>query len=144
MKEDSKAFFKDYVKLWSIVSVVFMIAFIVAMVLSWSAIAEAAPAPTYSSEPNVAKLGGNYLQATTTYEVNGKAVLTTDLFYSKWSDGRYHAVYYNCQSYDGGISFSEREIEDEVIYVSDECLGLDKGQAVYAEIQSFLDEVGYN
>ncbi len=156
----------NYIKLWSIISVVFMVAFIALAFFSWTIIAEAAeatpprldngvpvaladgqagPPKDYSSEPNAKLLEGDYLQATTTYEVNGKTVMTIDLFYSKnWADGKYHAVYYNCRSFDGAISFSEREIEDEVIYVNDECLGLDKGQAVYAEIQSLLDEVGYN
>ena len=100
---------------------------------------------SYTDKPNLVKTSGDYLQATTIYEVNGNAVLTVDIFYRLQKDGTYKAVYYNCVNADGSISFSERDIADtdNVIYVDDNDLGLEKGQIVWAEIRALLDEVGY-
>ena len=162
MKNSSSMFFKEFVKAWCIISAVFFITYFVIVGYGWTIIANAAPAPkkiagvprvttmerlqSYTDKPNLVKTSGNYLQASTNYEVDGKTVLTIDLFYRLQKDGTYKAVYYNAVSADGGISFSERDIADtdNVIYVDDNNLGLAKGQAVYAEIQDLLDEVGYN
>lgn len=125
-----------------------------ALVANFASIVEAAPVSqnlmtvtnqSYTDKPNLVKTSGDYLQATTIYEVNGNAVLTVDIFYRLQKDGTYKAVYYNCVNADGSISFSERDIADtdNVIYVDDNNLGLEKGQIVWAEIRALLDEVGY-
>lgn len=164
-KSHSKVFFKDYVKAWGIVSAMFVIAIALVGIYGWVVVAKAAPAPVasskmnatpttvataqklplYTNKANLAKTSGNYLHTTVNYDVDEKTVLTVDLFYRLQKDGTYKAVYYNCQSADGAISFSERDIAetDNVIYVDDNNLGLEKGQAVYTEIQDLLDEVGY-
>ena len=125
-----------------------------ALVANFAPIVEAAPVSqnlmtvtnqSYTDKPNLVKTSGDYLQATTIYEVNGNAVLTVDIFYRLQKDGTYKAVYYNCVNADGSISFSERDIADtdNVIYVDDNNLGLEKAQIVWAEIRALLDEVGY-
>ncbi len=125
-----------------------------ALVANFAPIVEAAPVSqnlmtvtnqSYTDKPNLVKTSGDYLQATTTYEVNGNTVLTVDIFYRLQKDGTYKAVYYNCVNADGSISFSERDIADtdNVIYVDDNDLGLEKGQIVWAEIRALLDEAGY-
>ncbi|MBO7699113.1 hypothetical protein J6S39_00290 [Candidatus Saccharibacteria bacterium] len=161
---DSKAFFKDYCKAWCVVSGIFLALFIAIMICGWTMVANAATAPVtsspanatpaataqklppYTTKANLVKTSGNYLHSTVNYDIDGKTVLTIDLFYRLQKNGTYKAVYYNAQSADGSISFSERDIADadNVIYVDDNNLGLAKGQVAYAEIQSLLDEVGYN
>lgn len=161
---DSKHFIKDYCKAWCVVSGIFCIIFAAIMIYGWTMIANAAPAPVtsspanatpattmqrlqpYTTNANLVKTSGNYLHSTVNYDIDGKTVLTIDLFYRLQKNGTYKAVYYNAVSADGGISFSERDIADtdNVIYVDDNNLGLEKGQAVFAEIQDLLDEVGYN
>lgn len=102
--------------------------------------------PPYTTVVNKEKTSQNYLSTSTSYFVDDKVVLVIDIYYRLQKNGTYKAVYYNAASADGGISFSERDIADadNVIYVDDNNLGLEKGQEVWAEIQSLLDEVGYN
>ncbi len=99
--------------------------------------------PPYTTVVNKEKTSQNYLHSKTEYKVDEKTVLTIDLYYRLQKDGSYKAVYYNAVSADGAISFSERDIYDDVTYVDDNDLGLKKGQVVDTEIKALLKEVGY-
>lgn len=158
MRKDSKAFFKDFVKIWSIVSAIFIAIFAAILIHGWTMIVNAAPAPAktagvlpegsvayaFSEEPNLVKASGNYYFVRKVYSIDDKPVLVVDIYYRQVKTV-FKAVYYNALSADGAISFSERDIadSDNVIYVNDDDIGLKKGQIVYAEIQGLLDEVGY-
>ena len=52
----------------------------------------------------------------------------------------FSAIYFN----DNKDKVEDIADTDNVIYVDDNNLGLEKGQVVFAEIQDLLDEVGYN
>ena len=152
----SKEFFRSYCKVWAMSFLMLCVAAAMALALSLSAKAAPAPAKTagvlpkgsvayaFSEDANLVKTSGDYKMARTVYSIDDKPVLVIDIYYRQYKT-IFKAVYYNAVSADGAISFSEREIADtdNVIYIDDNNLGLEKGQVVYAEIQGLLDEVGY-